>query len=144
MKQIVFAAAFVLAACTVRAAELPASLIDPYIRVQQALAADKIDSVKQDATQIAAAAASLGDPAKKLNEAAQKLARAADVKEARKAFGDVNDALFAYMQSTGATKPAGVKAAFCPMTSHPWLQKGEKIQNPYYGSEMLDCGEFKK
>jgi hypothetical protein len=30
------------------------------------------------------------------------------------------------------------------MTSHPWLQKGETIQNPYYGSEMLECGEFKK
>jgi hypothetical protein len=30
------------------------------------------------------------------------------------------------------------------MANKPWLQKGEKIQNPYYGTEMLECGELKK
>jgi len=30
------------------------------------------------------------------------------------------------------------------MAKHAWLQKNAKIQNPYYGSEMLECGEFTK
>ena len=30
------------------------------------------------------------------------------------------------------------------MVKRSWLQKDEKIRNPYYGSTMLECGEFKK
>jgi hypothetical protein len=30
------------------------------------------------------------------------------------------------------------------MVQRSWLQKDEKISNPYYGSAMLTCGEFKK
>jgi hypothetical protein len=145
MKSVVLAALFAAAAaCTVRAAELPAAFVDPYLRVQEKLAADKVDGIAADASQMASAAAGLGAPAKTLSEASEKLGRAADVKKAREAFGQVSDALFAYMKSAGATKPANVKAAFCPMAKHAWLQKNAKIQNPYYGSEMLECGEFTK
>ena len=145
MKRFVLAALFVLVgAGSVLAAELPAALVDPYLRVQSALAADKVETVKPDALEILRAAAQLGAPAKKLSDAAQRLAEASDLKAARKAFGDVSDALFAYAKATGASNPAGVKTAFCPMAGKSWLQKGEKIQNPYYGSEMLECGEIKK
>ena len=36
-----------------------------------------------------------------------------------------------------------MKIAYCPMVRQSWLQKDEKIRNPYYGSTMLECGEFK-
>lgn len=124
--------------------ELPSTLVDPYLRIHTALVADKVDGIKQDASAIAQAATPLGAPAKRLAEAAQKLERAADLKAARAAFGDVSEALAAYARSTGATNPAGVNTAFCPMAAKPWLQRGEKIQNPYYGSEMLECGEIKR
>jgi hypothetical protein len=126
------------------AAELPATIVDPYVRVQVALAADKMDGVKQDAAQIATAAGALGASAKALGEAAKRLERAADLKAARDAFGQVSDALVTYAKDTGATYPAGLKVAYCPMAAKPWLQKGDKVQNPYYGKEMLECGEFKK
>jgi hypothetical protein len=29
------------------------------------------------------------------------------------------------------------------MVNRSWLQKGEKIRNPFYGSAMLTCGEIK-
>ena len=29
------------------------------------------------------------------------------------------------------------------MLQKPWLQKGDTIANPYYGSSMLTCGNFK-
>jgi hypothetical protein len=145
MKGLALAAVFaVAAACTASGAELPASLVDPYLRVHEKLAADKVEGIAADASQMASAAAALGAPGRKLSAASEKLGRSADVKTAREAFGEVSDALFAFMKSTGATKPANVKAAFCPMANHSWLQKDAKIQNPYYGSEMLECGEFTK
>jgi hypothetical protein len=142
MSRLVLTTVFVVAA--ISAAELPASLVDPYVRVQAALAADKTDSLKQDAVDLATAAGTLGAPAARLADAARQLERAADLKAARAAFGEVSDALVAYAKATGSTNPAGVKTAYCPMANKPWLQKGEKIQNPYYGTEMLECGEWKK
>jgi hypothetical protein len=41
------------------------------------------------------------------------------------------------------TPPEGVKVAFCPMVRKPWMQQGEAIANPYYGSQMLTCGSFR-
>ena len=37
-----------------------------------------------------------------------------------------------------------VKVAFCTMVRKPWLQREKEIHNPYYGSQMPTCGEFKK
>jgi hypothetical protein len=144
MTRAIFSTMFAVAAVVgVTALELAPALVDPYVRVQSALAADKIDGVKADAAAIGAAAATLGEPASAIAAAAKRLEAAANLKDARKAFGEVSDALFAYIKATGATMPAGVKTAYCPMVNKSWLQKGDKIQNPYYGSEMLDCGSFK-
>lgn len=145
MRTMVFAIMLVMSsACAVLAAELPSTLVDPYVRVQTALAADKTDSIKQDATEMATAAAALGAPADGLREAAERLQRAGDLKAARLAFEQLSDALFAYAKATGAANPAGVRTAFCPMVNKSWLQRGDSIRNPYFGSEMLECGEWKK
>jgi len=34
--------------------------------------------------------------------------------------------------------------AYCPMKKAHWLQHGLKIANPYFGSQMLDCGEVQQ
>lgn len=144
MTRAFFTTMFAIAAVgIVMATELAPALVDPYVRVQTALAADKTDTVKADAAAIATAAATLGEPAKPITTAARKLEQAANLTDARKAFGEVSDALFAYVKTTGASMPSGVKTAYCPMVNKSWLQKGDKIQNPYYGSEMLECGSFR-
>lgn len=143
--QIALSTVFVCAwSVAMAAAELPAGLLDPYLRVQVALAADTIEGVTQEAGAIAQAATGLGQPAAKLADAASKLEGAGDLKAARSAFGDVSDALLAYAEATGATPPADVKTVVCAMAHKPWLQKGDTVTNPYYGSEMLRCGEIKK
>jgi hypothetical protein len=44
-----------------------------------------------------------------------------------------------------AGKPEGdLKVAYCSMSGKSWLQKGKEILNPYYGTAMASCGEFKK
>jgi hypothetical protein len=134
----------VAAACAVMAAELAPALVDPYVRVQSALAADTVDTVKGDAVQIGKAAEALGESATPIVAAAKMLEDASNLKAARQAFGTLSESVFAYAKASGATMPDGVKTAYCPMVNKSWLQKGEKIQNPYYGSEMLECGSFRK
>ena len=63
---------------------------------------------------------------------------------ARDAFGALSDAVVAAAKAEGWKDLGDAKLAFCPMARRPWLQKEDKIRNPYYGSAMLDCGEFKK
>jgi hypothetical protein len=126
------------------AADLPAALVDPYLRVQTALAADKIDGVKADAGHIAQAAGSLGAQARPIADAARQLEAAADISKARDAFGNLSDAIVAYLQKSGSSTGSDVKVAFCPMAGKPWLQKGTAIRNPYYGKGMLECGEIKQ
>jgi HPt (histidine-containing phosphotransfer) domain-containing protein len=144
----VFVATFILTLVAVAgpalAADLPAALVDPYLRVQTALAGDKVDGVKGDAGQIARAAGSLGAQAKAIVDAARQLESAADVTKARDAFGNLSDAIVAYLQASGSTPGSDVKVAFCPMAAKPWLQKGTAIRNPYYGKSMLECGEIKQ
>lgn len=136
--------ALLVSAASAAAAELPAALLDPYLRVQDALARDKTDSVKQDAAAMANAAAAAGSQAKPIADAARELERAGTLAAARDAFGKLSDAMLAYAKASGSMPPGDVKVAFCPMANKSWLQKGDKIRNPYYGSEMAECGEFRK
>lgn len=136
--------ALVMAAPIVSAAELPAALLDPYLRAHDALARDKTDTVKTDAAAIATAATAAGPQAKAVADAARELERASTLAAAREAFGKVSEALIAYAKASGSNPPADVKVAFCPMASKSWLQKGDKIRNPYYGPDMGECGEFRK
>jgi nucleotide-binding universal stress UspA family protein len=137
------AAAALVCVVSVHAAELPKALVDSYLRVQTALAADTFDGIAAQAAAIETAAAALGKDAEKLVEAAKKLAAAKDIAAARTAFGDVSDALVAYADKTKSELGPGVRVAYCPMVNKPWLQKDKEIRNPYYGSSMLTCGSFR-
>jgi len=131
--------ALVVVAVPVQAADVPAALLDAYLKIGTTLAADKVEGVPAAAQAIAAEAKKLGAPGAATLAAADKIAAAADLKATRAAFGDLSDAVIAL----AGTAPGGAKRAYCPMVKKYWLQKGDKIENPYYGSQMLRCGEFK-
>jgi len=47
----------------------------------------------------------------------------------------------------GVFKGHKISLAFCPMAGNDgsyWLQKGDTLLNPYYGSSMLHCGNFEE
>jgi Protein of unknown function (DUF3347). len=123
--------------------EMSRAVIDPYLKIQAALANDSMDEVKANAGNIATAATALGAPAMKIDTAAVQLASAADIADARGKFGTLSDAVDTYMTGLHLTPPEGVKVAFCPMVHKPWLQEGSAIANPYYGKEMPTCGSFR-
>ena len=122
---------------------MPASIIDPYLAIEDGLANDKIDQLRTNAGNLATAAAALGSPAVKIDTAAVQLASATDIEDARNKFGTLSDAVVAYMDGLHLKPGEGVRQAYCPMKQKPWLQKGDTIANPYYGSSMLTCGNFK-
>jgi hypothetical protein len=119
------------------------AMLDPYFRVHTALSDDKTDGVRDDALAIKTAAKSLGAPGVKIVAAADALSAAADLGAARAAFSTLSDAVVAYSEHTKAAGD-GVHTMYCPMVSKQWLQKGDKVSNPYYGKAMLSCGEKKK
>jgi hypothetical protein len=122
---------------------LSAAIVDPYLKIQQSLADDSMDGVNANAGQVASAAAGLGAPAKKIDTAAAQLASATEIGDARTKFATLSEAVEDYMADNQIKAPEGVRVAVCPMVQKPWLQKGEAIENPYYGKEMLTCGSFK-
>jgi HPt (histidine-containing phosphotransfer) domain-containing protein len=122
---------------------MPRAIVDPYVKIAAMLADDKVDGVRQHAGELATAAAALGAPAIKIDMAAVQLASATELADARTKFGALSDAIDAYMTGLKLTPPEGVKVASCPMVHKTWMQEGDAIANPYYGSEMLTCGSFR-
>lgn len=123
--------------------EMPRSVVDPYLKIHAALSDDTVEGVRTAAGDMATAATALGAPAMTIDTAALQLASATELEDARTKFGVLSEAMEAYMNGLHLTPPAGVKTAFCPMVLKPWLQADATITNPYYGKDMLTCGNFK-
>lgn len=75
----------------------------------------------------------------KLGVAVNTFSLAKDISAQREAFKEISKpmAMWASM-----AVPEGINVVYCSMSPGSWLQKGEDIRNPYYGSEMLKCGEI--
>jgi hypothetical protein len=123
--------------------EMSRAIVDPYLKIQTALADDSMDGVKANAGDIATAAAALGAPAMKIDTTALQLASSAEIGDARAKFGALSEAIDTYMTGLKLVPPSGVKVAFCPMVHKPWMQAEASITNPYFGKEMLTCGSFR-
>jgi hypothetical protein len=124
---------------------LPASIMEPYLTIEEALVKDDITPVRQNAGNIATAATSLGTTGFRIGATAAQLASADTLEMAREKFGILSDVLVTYMEGLKLNGSDGVKVAYCPMMKKPWLQKGEPLANPYYGaaSDMATCGNFR-
>jgi hypothetical protein len=98
--------------------------------------------VNSAARAIASEAAKLGEGGAAMQAAASELRAAADLKASRAAFAKLGDAIMIHAKATGAAIGGDVRVAYCPMAQQYWLQRGETIQNPFYGQKMSDCGRL--
>jgi hypothetical protein len=119
-------------------------MINQAVAIADALAHDKLDDVATNAAGIDLEATSLGKPAAKISSAAKEILKASKIGDVRTAAGKMNEALVAYLDAQKRAPGPSLKVAVCPMVNKPWIQKDGPIRNPYYGSEMLSCGSFKK
>ena len=115
------------------AAATPSNVLSThYMDAAAALAADDLDKAKAALT--ALAKESTGE-LKTLAEAAAATGDIAATRDAFKALSKV---------ATTMELPPDYAVAFCPMYKGgaKWVQKKDKLANPYYGKQMLTCGSF--
>ncbi|PYR88219.1 MAG: hypothetical protein DMF84_28925 [Acidobacteria bacterium] len=124
------------------AAAAAAPIVEPYLRIQEALSADTLTGIKDAARTIVSEAAKLGSSAAPIQTAAGEFQQSGDLKSARAAFGRLGDAIITYARTSNVSIGSGVKVAYCPMARKYWLQRATTIQNPYYGKAMLECGRI--
>ena len=140
MLRIAVLAAALVALAVPASAAVADGLAVPYLHIQVALANDSTDGVAEAARTIAAEAAEMGEQAGAIGAAAEALAEATDLRSARDAFGPLSDALIVYAREVGFGE---LRLAYCPMVDKEWVQATSEIRNPFYGSMMLTCGEFR-
>ena len=129
------------------------SAFDAYFEIQASLANDSTASPVSVNTLISSLAATLADntvPDDAQREllvarnAAERLV--GQIEESRIAFRTVSHALIKAMQlARGDKTKNGVNHFFCPMVpggGGDWLQANMDLRNPYWGAEMLTCGEL--
>jgi hypothetical protein len=108
---------------------------DHYEQVRVALSADKLADVAPHAKELAARAEAIGGADAK--KAADQLAAATKIEDARRSFGELSTILVPVFQAEAIP---GTTAYMCPMNQKRWVQRGDKVENPYYGKAMLTCG----
>jgi protein SCO1 len=118
------------------------AILDPYLRIHDALANDSFAGVSDSALALATAAMTLGSRGAGVKAAVNPFAQAADLGAARAALGGLSEAILRFATAAGVTLPDRAAIAYCPMARKYWLQKGDSVQNPYYGKQMSDCGRI--
>jgi cobalt-zinc-cadmium efflux system membrane fusion protein len=108
---------------------------EQYEAIRVALAADRTEGIADHANALAGDLTSAGD--RQSADLARAVAQAPDIKIARDRFGELSDRLVPQFLGHKIT---GVYGFVCPMVNRPWVQRGEKKGNPYYGTAMADCG----
>lgn len=106
-----------------------------YEGIRVALSADRLADVAPHAKRLAAMIETVGGVEAK--KAADAIAAAATIEIARTQFGELSTILVPKFQAEAIP---GTTAFVCSMKDKPWVQRGDKIENPYYGKSMLACG----
>ena len=133
---------------------------EKYIVIQTALAGDDLKGFQSAASELHAAMDHIDDS--ELDEVAQPvwhdiserlltnqehIQHLTDIEAARKLFETYSIAMIEVSKRFGYKGNTEMNIVFCPMAFDLegafWIQVGEQINNPYFGSEMLRCGEIK-
>ncbi len=134
------------------------NLMEHYLELQMRFAADNTKGAAKQALGLVAASDEirkhLDDPKvdlpkefgaalASLREAAVKM-RGEDLAASRAAFSDLSTAMRTLVDHVRPDKQKYPKLYIyhCPMSKGDWIQDSEAKRNPYYGFDMLQCGEL--
>ncbi len=116
-----------------------------YVKIQTALAGDNLMGVAKAAQAIAKLVHD--DPKKMLPAAvasqAAALGEARDIATARDQFKLLSSSLIRFLEQENVHTGQYIEV-YCDMAKAGWLQTDRVVKNPYYGKEMLSCGEIRK
>ncbi|WAS93950.1 hypothetical protein [Nannocystis punicea] len=149
MPRLILLLSLVAVACSSEAGKsappTPGSIVQPYVTIQETLAADRLDKLSELSAQVVVAA----EPLQKEAGVAEVVAGAGrvaaqDIDTARAGFEKMSMGLISYLKSHSDQR-AGYEVVFCPMAFNNkgayWVQKTGEIVNPYHGMMMLHCGD---
>lgn len=114
------------------------------VAIQKSLAEDSLDNVEKHAKVLSHWVHETQLPGVNHEIVCKSLQRLTgkELKDVRDAFKQFNTELLIYLRAHPGKKQ-GYKEAYCSMAKAGWIQKGNVIANPYFGSAMLRCGSFK-
>ena len=128
-----------------------------YLDAQEALAADDMGGFSQAAGDLRTAlgfveeAGLVGEPLGVWRRAAAQLRvepGMTDIERARARFEGMSEAIISLQRRFGHRGSEAWHLAHCPMAfdnkGAVWLQRGEQINNPYFGASMLRCGDIRE
>ena len=128
-----------------------------YLNTQERLADDDFSGFIEHAVQLngfvtSATPTNLTDDQLKIwNQSSAMLITSTDftsIDEARTYFGDMSKGIMDLEQAFGHREDEIWNIAFCPMAfdfkGASWIQRGETINNPYFGEQMLRCGSIEQ
>lgn len=118
------------------------AIYNGYITLKNALVSSKFEDAQKAAS---ALKISLADykGCENTSLIADKIATAKDIKVQRKEFTALSADVIALFKHADVVK-GSIFVQHCPMANNgdggDWLSGERKIQNPYYGDEMMECG----
>ena len=118
------------------------SVFDNYLKIESALANESAVGISFNASTIGSAvrADSMKMLPLKVAKQAEILARTRNLSSAREAFKPLSKSLIQYLADHNIT--SAYVEVYCPMAKASWLQKGDKIDNPYMEASMRGCGHI--
>ncbi len=126
-------------------------ILDSYERIRRSLARDETTPVRDTAGVLSgyikeAIALSDGDVRERLKEmevfSSSLSGSQGDIVEIRRVFSSLSRVVLSFAERYGLPEGAGFHAFICPMVDGygGWLQRGRRVENPYMGQMMSECG----
>ncbi len=122
------------------------AVLNQYLSIKDALVASNSGSAQEGAKKLQETLAKTSgfETAQKMVDS---IATTSDLAQQRKVFTNLNNELIPIFRKAVLSKGA-FYVQFCPMANEGsggyWLAQEEEVRNPYYGDEMLNCGEVKE
>lgn len=131
-------------------------LIKAYLGMKDALAADNSKAANAQAKLFTAAVKEVGASTmdatqkatwtkfgEKLRFNGDHISESTDIAHQREHFQKLSDDFYGMIKGM-KSNDITLYRQYCPMKKAYWLSNSATIANPYYGSDMLECGEVKE
>ena len=121
-------------------------VLKQYFSLKDALVASNASNAQKEATTLTTSLKASPAFAKSVLMS-DSIAKTNDLAKQRSTFTNLSNKLIAQFSKTSLLK-GSFYMQFCPMANEGnggyWLAAEQEVRNPYYGDEMLNCGEVKK
>lgn len=125
------------------------AILTAYFGIKNALADGKAATANakakefQNAVNVVSADQLAGAQKNKLLFDARHIGESNNITHQREHFAKLSENVYALVKA-GKFNSATVYRDYCPMKKSYWLSEAAAIKNPYYGNQMLTCGEVKE